>query len=372
MWQCKICGKKFNKEPIYCSHCGATDNFLVKINPKDSDAFYKEVENSFHSPVSTKSFSDYDDMIKDFLADEYIPVSRKVKEPFEDEIRLKAEKEVREEKLKSIDHEYYESIKTYVGADGIEKEDYYKSLENLFQEPVNKDETTFNGLFSKDNTMENTFLKPKQKEKWLDKINGKAGGVISKLNRNINFSSLGRALKKGGKGGEEILVDAEKRNSKLTKVLIGLLGLFIFLAVLMGFLVNNIASSGSKSSSLPNKTAMLSFFTTVKGMDEITFLENSNTLVSFTGYEGSAEGKKVLLQELHAMVVSEDFKVKGVKDISRKGSNRVLVDFNITGNKIAVDAFSQLLFRTNDNTNYLLDFGDFVAKLTIAKKANKE
>lgn len=139
----------------------------------------------------------------------------------------------------------------------------------------------------------------------------------------------------------------------------------------MGFMINNIVRLDYKNSTLPDKSAILSFFTTLKGMDENTFLKNSNILVSFTGYEGSASEKKVLLQELHAMVVSEDFKVKEVRDISRKGSNRVLVNFNIIGNKIAVDTFSQLLFRTSDNVNYLLDFSDFVGKLTIAKEVNK-
>lgn len=218
MWQCKICGKNFNKEPIYCSHCGATDNFLIKINPKDSDDFYKEVENNFHSPVSIKSFSDYDNMVKDFLADEYVPLSRKIKEPFEDEVKLKAEKKIREEKLKNIDHEYYESIKSYVGTEGIENEDYYKSLENFFQEPVNnRDETTFNGLFSKEDTIENTFLRSKQKEKRLDKINVKTEGLLHKLNRNIKLPSFIGVLRKRNNGSEEILMNLEKKIASYLK-----------------------------------------------------------------------------------------------------------------------------------------------------------
>lgn len=367
MWQCKVCGKKFNKEPVYCSYCGATDDFLTVSDPKDSEDFYKEVENNFNSPVSNKTFQDYDSMIKDFMSDEYVPVSTKVKEPFEDEMKLKAEKRAREEKLNKIDQEYYESIKTVVGADGIEKEDYYESLEDMFKEPINaQDETTFNGLFKKEDTMENTFLKPKQKEKRVKNQTFQVGNSDRK--KLINLPAWSLAPKKKS---DDLKKDNEKSNKKLIKILAGLLGLFVFMLFFMSFLVNQIVKSGDGKTDLPSKETMEGFFTTIKGMDQNTFLTSTDDLISFVGYEGNLEEKKTQLTELHAMVTSPDFKVNGVKDITGKGSNRILVEYNLTGSKIAVDTFDQLVFRASDVGTYLLEFSDYVAQVTIAKAENE-
>lgn len=359
MWQCRVCGKKFNKEPIYCSHCGASEEFIVELTPEDSEDFYKGVESSFNTPVSGKSYDEYDDMIKDFLADEYTPVSKKVKKPFEDEDKMKARKKAKEEKLKTIDHEYYESIKSVVGDEGIEKEDYYKSLEDLFKDPINaQQETTFNGLFSRDDTMENTFLKPKKKEKRAER---KADKSLEKI----------RNAPKGADPREDVLVDNDKKNSKLFKILLALVGVFIFFLVLIGVLINNITKTDTDGN-LPGDETFVAFFTNIKAMDEATFLSESENLISFVGYDGTVEEKNSQLSELYSMVTSEDFNVKEVKNMTSKGSNRVLVEFNITGNKIAVDTFSQLLFRVSDDNIYKLEFSDFLAKLTIAKEENSE
>lgn len=365
MWQCKECGKKYSAEPIYCDFCGATENFIEPIDIKENDSFYKGVEAGLKNNHAKRDFDDYDQLIKDFLADEYQPISRKVKEPFEDEMLEKERKKRREKRLENLDNEYYESIKTVVGADSIEKDDYYKDLEDLFKEPVQGgDQTTFNGIFKKDDTIENTFLKPKNKKGRIpveDKMKLNTGIKRPKLPISIPIPMIGMAKK-----NKDSFKDSSKDDKKLLKIIAILGAVFTLMVVLMVIVLGNIVDSGDESGKLPSEATMSKFFLDVKALDEASFLENP-IMISFMEYEGTNVEKQEMLKILYGMVTSEQLVVQGVNKIDQKGINRVLVTFDISGDDISKDTLDQLLFRTNDNITYQLDFTDFVTQYTIAK-----
>lgn len=365
MWQCKECGKKYSTEPIYCDFCGAAENFIEPVDIKENESFYKGVEAGFRNNLAKKDFDDYDQLIKDFLADEYQPISRKVKEPFEDEMIEKAKKQRREKRLESLDNEYYESIKTVVGTDSIEKDDYYKDLEDLFKEPVQGgDQTTFNGIFKKNDTIENTFLKPKNKKGRSvveDKIKSNTPIKRPKLPLSIPIPMIGTA-----KMNKDSFKESPKDDKKLIKI-IGILGtVFTLMIVLMVIVLGNIVDSGDESGKLPSEATMSKFFTDVKALDEASFLENP-VMISFMEYEGTNVEKQEMLKILYGMVTSEQLVIQGVNKIDQKGINRVLVTYDVSGDDISKDTLDQLLFRTNDNITYQLDFTDFVTQYTIAK-----
>ena len=370
MWQCKECGKKFNIEPIYCDFCGASEGFLEQVDQAAEDDFYKQVENSFNTSVQAKSFHDYDSLIKDFMADEYIPVSTKVKEPFEDEERLRKEKAEKEKKLKSLDDDYYESIKSVVGAESLENDDYYKDLETMFNEPINSgDQTTFNGIFKKEDTIENTFLKPKKKAKRVIKspIAADVPKAAAGKGLRIPIPAIPLPGKKTEGGGKPARPSNPKDDKKLLKLLGGLGAVFVVMVVLMLTLVNYIVDSGDNADKLPSETNIMSFFTQVKALDEQAFMSNP-TMVSFYNYSGTIDEKQTMLKNLYALVTAADVEVRGTKDIVQKGINRFQVDFDVKGSELAVSTLDQLLFRTNDNKTYQLDFSDFVNQYTIASK----
>lgn len=365
MWQCKECGKKYSAEPIYCDFCGATENFLEPVDVKENESFYRGVEAGFQNNLAKKDFEDYDQLIKDFLADEYQPISRKIKEPFEDEMLEKEKKQRREKRLESLDNEYYESIKTVVGTDIIEKDDYYKDLEDLFKEPVQGgDQTTFNGIFKKEDTVENTFLKPKNKKGRSvveNKIKANAPKKIPKMPISIPIPMIGSAKK-----NKDSFSESPKDEKKLIKIIAILGSVFALMIVLMVIILGNIVDSGDESGKLPSEATMLSFFTEIKALEEASFLENP-IMISFMEYEGTNVEKQEMLKILYSMVTSEQLVVQGVNKIDQKGINRVLVTYGISGDDISKDTLDQLLFRTNDNITYQLDFTDFVTQYTIAK-----
>lgn len=365
MWQCKECGKKYSAEPIYCDYCGATENFIEPVDIKENESFYRGVEAGFHNNVANKDFEDYDKLIKDFLTDEYQPISRKVKEPFEDEMLEKEKKQRREKRLESLDNEYYESIKTVVGTDSIEKDDYYKDLEDLFKEPLQSgDQTTFNGIFKKNDTMENTFLKPKNRKGRSvveEKINGAKPKKKLKMPISIPIPTV--ALTKKNKDG---FSEKPKDDKKLIKLVAILGSVFVLMIIMMVIVLGNIIDSGDESGKLPSESKMLSFFTDIKALDEANFTENP-IMISFMEYEGTNVEKQEMLKLLYAMVISEQLDIEGVSKIEQKGINRVLVTYKVSGDDISKDTLDQLLFRTNDNIVYQLDFTDFVTQYTIAK-----
>lgn len=365
MWQCKECGKKFNIEPIYCDFCGATENFIEPVDKSENEAFYKGVEQGYHAKIDNKDFDDYDKLIKDFLTDEYIPISRKVKEPFEDEMLEKAKNKLREKKLKSIDNEYYESIKTVVGSDSIEKDDYYKDLEDLFKEPIQSgDQTTFNGIFKKNDTMENTFLKPKNKKSRSIPLDSEPViKPVKKMSISMPAISFGKKTDGSNEGSRH-------DDKKLMKILAGLGSVFILMIVIMVLVIGNIIGSGDESGKLPSKELMSKFFTSIKQLDEKTFTENP-TMISFIGYEGTNQEKQLMLKTLYTIVASDDFNVVGVDKVEQKGPNRIMVTFGVSGKALYKDTFDQLLFRTSDNKSFQLDFTDFVTQYTIASEKNK-
>lgn len=366
MWQCKECGKKYSAEPIYCDFCGATENFIEPVDTKENESFYRGVEASFQSNIAKKDFEDYDKLIKDFLADEYQPISRKVKEPFEDEMLEKEKKQRREKRLESLDNEYYESIKTVVGTDSIEKDDYYKDLEDLFKEPVQSgDQTTFNGIFKKADTMENTFLKPrnnKGRSVVEEKINAAKPKKKIKMPISIPIPTIAMAKKK-----KDNLSEKPGDDKKLIKIVAILSSVFVLMILMMVLVLGNIVDSGDESGKLPSEETMLSFFNDIKALDEASFLENP-LMISFMEYEGTNAEKQEMLKMLYAMIISEQLDIEGVNKIEQKGINRVLVTYMISGDDIAKDTLDQLLFRTNDNITYQLDFTDFVTQYTIAKE----
>lgn len=365
MWQCKECGTKYSVEPIYCDFCGATENFIEPVDIEENESFYRGVEAGFQNNVANKDFEDYDQLIKDFLADEYQPISRKIKEPFEDEMLEKEKKQKREKRLESLDNEYYESIKTVVGTDSIEKDDYYKDLEDLFKEPLQAgDQTTFNGIFKRDDTMENTFLKPKNK-KGRSVVEEKiiAAKPKKKLKMPISIPIPTIALAKKNK---ESFPEKPKDDKKLIKLVAILGSVFVLLIMMMILVLGNIVDSGDESGKLPSEEKMLSFFTDIEALDEASFLENP-IMISFMEYEGANVEKQEMLKLLYAMVISEQLNIEGVNKIEQKGINRVLVNYTVIGDDISKDTLDQLLFRTNDNITYQLDFTDFVTQYSIAK-----
>ncbi len=365
MWQCKECGRKFNIEPIYCDFCGATDNFLEAIDKSENDSFYKGIEQSYQSKIGNKNFDDFDKLIKDFLADEYQPISRKVKEPFEDEMKEKAKAKLREKKLESLDTEYYESIKTVVGTESIEKDDYYQELEDLFKAPIQSgDQTTFNGIFKKNDTMENTFLNPKNKKGRSIPLKKESFSKPVKK-KPIPLPSL-NFWEKNDNGDKK----NNHNNKKLVKVIAALGSVFILMIILMVLVVGNIVGSGDESGKLPSKELMSNFFTSIEQLDEQSFLENP-TMISFMEYEGTNEEKQLMLKTLYALVTSGEWNITSVDKVEQKGLNRVMVTFNVSGNELHTDIFDQLLFRTNDNKTYQLDFTDFVTQYTIGIEKNK-
>ncbi len=367
MWQCKECGKKYNAEPIYCDFCGATENFIEPVDVKENESFYRGVEAGIQNNIANKDFEDYDQLIKDFLSDEYQPISRKVKEPFEDEMLEKAKKQRREKRLESLDNEYYESIKTVVGTDSIEKDDYYKDLEDLFKEPAQSgDQTTFNGIFKKNDTIENTFLKPKNK-KGRSVNDEKVKTAKPKRELNIPFSIPIPAIGFGKK--KESFSEKPKDDKKLIKIIAILGSVFALMIIMMVIVLGNIIDSGDEGGKLPSEKKMLSFFSEVKALDEPSFLENP-TMISFMEYEGTNVEKQEMLKLLYGMVTSDKLNIEGVDKIDQKGINRVLVTYKISGDALLKDTFDQLLFRTNDNISYQLDFTDFVTQYTIAKGEN--
>ncbi len=365
MWQCKECGKKYSAEPIYCDFCGATENFIEPVDVKENESFYRGIEAGFQNNVAKKDFDDYDKLIKDFLADEYQPISRKVKEPFEDEMLEKEKKQRREKRLESLDNEYYESIKTVVGTDSIEKDDYYKDLEDLFKEPVQAgDQTTFNGIFKRNDTIENTFLKPKNKKGRSvvdEKVKSAKPDKKFKMPVSIPIPTIALAKK-----NKDNFSEKPKDDKKLIKIVAILGSVFALMIIMMSLVLGNIVDSGDESGKLPSEQKMMNFFTDIKALDETIFLENP-IMISFMEYEGTNIEKQEMLKILYAMVTSEQLVIQGVNKIDQKGINRVLVTYGVSGDDISKETLDQLLFRTNDNITYQLDFTDFVTQYTIAK-----
>lgn len=370
MWQCKECGKKFHIEPVYCDFCGATEDFLEALDQEEVNSFYQSVEKSFQAQVGSpeKSFEEFDDLIKDFMSDEYKPLSTRVKEPFEDEEREKKERAAKEARLTNLDRDYYDSIKHVVGDEGIEKDDYYKSLEELFKEPESSGhETTFNGIFKKEDTIENTFLNPKKK---IKRSSLREGTPPQKTKKKLGLPLPGISLRPPGQG----LTPSRKKERpedkmKLIKLLGGLGAILIFMIVLMFVLVNNIVDSGDKVKTLPSAEVMMEFFTKISSVDEATFLADPS-MVSFYGYAGDVAEKQAMLKNLYALVTAADTAVSSAGGIREKGINRIQVDYEIKGSKIAEETLHQLLFRTVDDKNYQLDFSDFVIQYTLAVENN--
>lgn len=403
MWECRECGKKFHTEPIFCDFCGATGDFLKPLDQAEVEAFYRDVENSFNANVSArgeeKSFEDYDALIRDFLSDEYNPIDTRVKEPFEDEERERAARKAKEEKLATLDAEYYASLKHLTGEESEEKDDYYKNLEGVFGEELSGGhETTFNGIFREEDTMENTFLKPKPKTKRAPEPLG--GGAPNSLKRPapvktalvgsggvkkrfsipvlpIPLPDLSRVrgwisdipLRSGGNVPNR-KPDSPAESRKLIKALVGVGVGLVLMVVLMTVLITSIVDSGDNSGSLPTENTLLKFFSEIKSMDEATFVANPS-MVSFYGYAGDVNEKQTMLKNLYALASATDTKVDGANNIVQKGINRIQADFAVSGSAMAKEVFDQLLFRTTDKKTWQLDFADFVIQYTIATEKLK-
>ncbi len=370
MWQCNECGKKFHMEPPYCDACGATQGFRNVPDPEEAEAFFRAVEASFFMEEEdkvqqeTQGYDDYDTLIRDFLKDEYKPVSKEVRRPFEEEDRLRQERKAREAREASLDQEYYDSLKDVVGEEALEGDDYYRDLEQLFQDKQAKGghETTFGGLFDKEDTLENTFLKPGRK----GKRQKAAPPSLKKASGKPSFPDISLLRPGGGKRPQR--ADRPEDKQKLLKILAGLGGVLVLMVVLMVILINSIVDSGDKGTVLPSEEAMLGFFDDIRGMEQEAFMADPS-MVSFYGYPGDVAEKQEMLKNLYALVTAEDTVVASVLSIEAKGINRIRVEYRIRGSNMAVTVLEELLFRTTDNKKYQLDFADFVIRYAQAADA---
>lgn len=371
MWQCKECGKKFHLEPPYCDACGATQGFRNVPDPDDAEAFFRAVEASFFleekgpEQPEEAEYEDYDTLIRDFLKDEYKPVSKEVRRPFEEEDRLRQERKAREAREASLDQEYYDSLKNVVGEEALEGDDYYRDLEELFREKPAKGghETTFGGLFDKEDTLENTFLKPGKK----GKRQKDAPVPLRKPSKRPSFPGIS-LLKPGELKRPSQGQDRPEDKKKLVKILAGLGGVLVLMVVLMVILINSIVDSGDNGTVLPSEEAMLGFFDDIRGMEEAAFMADPS-MVSFYGYPGDVAEKQAMLKNLYQLVTAEDTVVASVLSIQPKGINRIRVEYRIRGSDMAVSVLEELLFRTTDNKKYQLDFADFVIRYAQAAAA---
>ena len=70
---------------------------------------------------------------------------------------------------KESDDEYYSFLKKKLGNEPLNsrsKDEYYSALEDVLEDPLHStEETTFNGIFDKEDTIENTFFKSKEKKR---------------------------------------------------------------------------------------------------------------------------------------------------------------------------------------------------------------
>lgn len=352
MKKCKYCGKEFDSTPIYCVRCGASEDFLVRKtqNPKPN---YTD-EGSYH---------DYDELVKDFLGDDKKQSLGTEKVTFDD--------------VDEPEDEYYASLKKKLGSESINsrvkkpKEDYYGELEDLFDEPLRStEETTFNGIFDKEDTIENTFFRKKEKR-------GR-GASHKPMKKDKNPSQKSRRSKEPVKEPTIEMTartkKSKKTSKKLWKMVFGLVALLALLLVLMFTLIGHIVNVNDDEAPLPSETVALSLFSDIKAVDEASFLNNPNNLFISEDMDIFNSTNQDHLKALYDLVNAKDYEIKGVKKIEPKGAVgdtlRAQVTYDVTGDSLSAKVFETLIFRKETNGDYKLDFEEFILRYERLKNSN--
>lgn len=357
---CKYCGKEFKSTPMYCTRCGAVKDFLIRkkeVGASDEDdalAFFGEdksksyrnesLENLKTSKNTSRKTFDLDDLAGLFSEEQKQEPTEHYYEKYLDD---PSGSFLNKRKITEETDPYYTSIKNSIGESPAGKgsleyadDPYYRELENLLGEEIKSaDETTFNGIFKKDDTIENTFLK-------------------------MNMPKEGKKQRgQGGKGSRRkdelpLNEDGGKSNKKLIKIAVGLGAVLIVLVVALFMMINGIVSSDNKGVELPSKEMALSFFTDIKAQDKEAFMA-APARINFDKYTGSQEEKAAILEEVYTLIQGDDYTVKDVSMV-RKGANRILAEYSIEGNERVKKLFASLLLVKNGTEFYDLDFNDFV------------
>lgn len=347
--KCKYCGKEFESTPVYCVRCGASDDFLIR---KTDRAISKYSEES-----KTENYDEL--LVKKFLTNDkwaiHIDKSNQIK--------------------KEPDDEYYSFLKKKLGNEPLNsrnKNKYYSAFEDVLEEdPLHStEETTFNGIFDKEDTIENTFFKSKEKkEKRASSRNiksqkGKGSRRCKKdeynfLNDNATIEMTAKIKKN------------KKASKKLCKMIFGLITLLAFLLIVMFTLINNIVNVNDVEALLPTEEAAMSLFSEIKNTDEASFLKNHQGLYILSDMDIKNITNQAYLKALFDLVNCNDYEIKGVKKIETKGALRAVVTYKITGKSLSAKIFKSLIFKDVGNNNFKLDFEEFILRYNHLNSANK-
>ncbi|AMP20875.1 hypothetical protein AZF37_06600 [endosymbiont 'TC1' of Trimyema compressum] len=354
MKKCKYCGKEFESTPVYCVRCGASDDFLIRKTDKVTSKYSKE----------SKKIENYDDLVKEFLGDEHTK-NDKWAIPRDELNQIK----------KESDDEYYSFLKKKLGNEPLNsrsKDEYYSALEDVLEDPLHStEETTFNGIFDKEDTIENTFFKSKEKK----------GRGIS--NRKMK-SQRGKGSRSRKKDDYNVLDDAtmemtartkknKKTSKKLWKMIFGLIALLALLLVIMFTLINNIVNVNDVEAPLPTEAVAMSLFSEIKNTDEASFLKSPQGLYISSDMDIMNSTNQAYLKALFDLVNGKDYEIKSVKKIEAKGASRAVVTYEVTGESLSAKVFESLIFIDAGNNNFKLDFEEFILRynrLNSTSKAN--
>lgn len=343
MKKCKYCGKEFESTPVYCIRCGASDDFLIQKMDKVTNNIYNK----------ESKIKNYDELAKEFLGDEYTKNDKWA---------------IPKYKLNQIeneqDYEYYSFLKEKLGNEPLNnrnKNEYYNALENISKDPLcSIEETTFNGIFDKEDTIENTFFKSKEKN--ITGISNKSMKSKKKKwfrgHKKDSYDSLDNAIMK--------ITSKTKKNKKirkkLGKMIFGLIALLSLLLVIMFTLINNIVNVNDIEAPLPTEAVALSLFSEIKNTDEVNFMKNPKCLYIPNDINIRKNTNKFYLKALFDLVNGENYEIKSVKKIEAKGALRAVVTYEVTGEILPVKVFESLIFRDIGNNNFKLDFEEFILR----------
>ena len=335
MKKCKYCGKEFESTPVYCIHCGASNNFLIKKTDEVINKYSEKnnIEN-YYEPI--KKFSgDKDKYIK----------NDKWAIPRDELNQIK----------KALDNEYYSFIKKKLGNKPVNsriKDEYYSDLKDILEDPLRSiEETTFNGIFDKEDTIENTFFKSKEK---------KRTGAS-----NRNKKSQKKKWFESRKKDDHIEITArtkknKKISDKLWRMIFGLITLLTLLLIVMFTLIDNIVNVNDIEAPLPTESVALSLFSEIKNTDEASFMKNPQGLYISNGMDISDNINQAHLKTLFDLVGSKDYEIKSVKKIEAKGALRAVVTYEVIGESLPAKVFESLIFRDVGNGNFKLDLEEFI------------
>ena len=348
--KCKYCGKEFESTPIYCVRCGASGDFLVRKTDKpDSQLTEKnKIEN-------------YDELVKEFLGDEYTKNDKWASSANRFEETVDEEPE----------DEYYSFLKKKLGNEPLNnksKDEYYGALENALEEQLHlTEETTFNGIFDKEDTIENTFFKRKEKKGRGDsnrkmKTQKKKSSRSRKEDKHDIVDDLNMEM-------TAITKKHKKTSKKLWKMIFGLIALLALVLVVMFTLVNSIVNVNDVEAPLPNEATAMAVFNEIKNTDEASFLKSPQSLYISSDMDKNSTNQGYL-KALYALVNAKDYEIKSIKKIEAKGASRAVVTYEVTGDSLSAKVFESLIFRDAGNGNFKLDFEEFILRYDRFKSTN--